>query len=79
MQAVGSLRHPAIVQATDGGEVDGIHFLVMELYDGVDGGALIQFLRSVAGGGCVRDRTSSRDRDGLCPRTWHQTPRFKTV
>ncbi len=42
MQAVGSLRHPAIVQATDGGEVDGIHFLVMELVDGVDGSALIQ-------------------------------------
>ena len=42
MQAVGSLRHPAIVQATDGGEADGVHFLVMELIDGVDGGALVQ-------------------------------------
>lgn len=44
MQAVGSLRHPAIVQATDGGEADGVHFLVMELIDGVDGGALVQHL-----------------------------------
>lgn len=44
MQAVGSLKHPAIVQATDGGEADGVHFLVMELIDGVDGGALVQHL-----------------------------------
>ncbi|TWU39912.1 Serine/threonine-protein kinase PrkC [Novipirellula aureliae] len=36
MQAVGSLRHHAIVQATDGGEVDGVHFLVMEIVDGLD-------------------------------------------
>jgi len=44
MQAVGSLRHPAIVQATDGGEAAGVHFLVMELIDGVDGSALVQHL-----------------------------------
>ncbi|HUG68836.1 MAG TPA: protein kinase, partial [Pirellulaceae bacterium] len=44
MQAVGSLRHPAIVQATDGGEAEGVHFLVMELIDGVDGSALVQHL-----------------------------------
>ncbi len=42
MQAVGSLRHPAIVQATDGGEADDVHFLVMELVDGVDGSRLVQ-------------------------------------
>lgn len=36
MQAVGSLTHPAIVQATDGGDADGVHFLVMELIDGPD-------------------------------------------
>ncbi len=43
IQAVGSLRHPAIVQATDAGEAEGIHFLVMELVDGLDGAALVQF------------------------------------
>lgn len=42
MQAVGSLRHPAIVQATDGGEADDVHFLVMELVDGLDGAALVR-------------------------------------
>ncbi|WP_197454953.1 protein kinase domain-containing protein [Stieleria varia] len=44
MQAVGSLRHPAIVQATDGGEADGVHFLVMELIDGIDGSELVRTL-----------------------------------
>lgn len=44
MQSVGSLRHPAIVQATDGGEANGVHFLAMELIDGFDGGALVQLL-----------------------------------
>ncbi|QDV44084.1 Serine/threonine-protein kinase PknB [Stieleria neptunia] len=44
MQAVGSLNHPSIVQATDGGEVDGVHFLVMELVDGFDGGTLASLL-----------------------------------
>ena len=36
MQAVGRLEHPNIVLARDAGEVDGIHFLVMELLEGVD-------------------------------------------
>jgi serine/threonine protein kinase len=44
MQAVGSLQHPAIVQATDGGEANGVHFLVMELIDGFDGGRLVGLL-----------------------------------
>ena len=44
MQAVGSLRHPAIVQATDGGEAEGVQFLVMELIDGFDGGGLVRHL-----------------------------------
>ncbi len=35
MQAVGRVEHPNIVRATDAGEVDGIHFLVMEFVDGV--------------------------------------------
>jgi serine/threonine protein kinase len=36
MKAIGKLNHPNIVQATDAGEVDGIHFLVMEYVDGTD-------------------------------------------
>jgi len=35
MKAVGALEHPNIVRATDAGEVDGCHFLVMEFVDGV--------------------------------------------
>ncbi len=44
MKAVGKLDHPNIVRATDAGEVDGKHFLVMEYVDGVD---LSKLLRSV--------------------------------
>jgi WD40 repeat protein/CubicO group peptidase (beta-lactamase class C family) len=36
MKAVGKLNHPNIVQATDAGEVDGTHFLVMEYVAGAD-------------------------------------------
>ena len=36
MRAVGSLRHPNIVQATDAGECDGRPYLVMELLEGCD-------------------------------------------
>jgi serine/threonine protein kinase len=36
MRAIGALRHPHIVQATDAGEVDGVPYLVMELLDGRD-------------------------------------------
>jgi serine/threonine protein kinase/WD40 repeat protein len=36
MQAVGGLNHPHIVQATDAGEVEGTHFLVMEYVDGLN-------------------------------------------
>ncbi|TWT98824.1 serine/threonine-protein kinase [Neorhodopirellula pilleata] len=36
MQAIASLTHPNIVAATDGGEADGWHFLVMEYLDGLD-------------------------------------------
>lgn len=48
MQAVGSLQHEAIVQATDGGEAEGVHYLVMELIDGVDGGAITRSLGRLA-------------------------------
>lgn len=36
MEVVGRLDHPNIVRATDAGEVGGIHFLVMELINGVN-------------------------------------------
>ena len=36
MKAVGKLDHPNIVRAMDAGEVDGVHYLVMELIDGED-------------------------------------------
>ncbi len=34
--AVGKLNHPNIVRAHDAGEEDGMHYLVMELVDGID-------------------------------------------
>ena len=36
IKAVGKLNHPNIVNATDGGEIGGTHYLVMELVDGID-------------------------------------------
>jgi serine/threonine protein kinase len=36
MQIIGKMNHPSIVSATDAGQIDGIHFLVMELVDGLD-------------------------------------------
>jgi serine/threonine protein kinase len=36
MRAAGKLDHPAIVRTTDAGELQGIHFLVMEAIDGMD-------------------------------------------
>ena len=36
MEAVGALHHPNIVQASDAGVVEGRHYLVMELVDGID-------------------------------------------
>ncbi|NQT17263.1 MAG: protein kinase [Planctomycetes bacterium] len=36
MKAVGALEHPHIVRATDAGEADGVHYLVMEYVPGVD-------------------------------------------
>lgn len=44
MEAVGKLDHPNIVRATDAGDHDGTHFLVMEL---VDGPNLSQIARTV--------------------------------
>lgn len=36
MKAAGKFQHPNIVQATDAGEVNGLHFLVMEFVPGTD-------------------------------------------
>ena len=36
MEAIGTLDHPNIVRASDAGEDDGLHFLVMEFIDGID-------------------------------------------
>ncbi len=36
MKAVGKLQHPNIIAASDAGEAEGWHFLVMELVDGCD-------------------------------------------
>jgi serine/threonine protein kinase len=42
MRAIGKLDHPAIVRATDAGQVGETHFLVMELVAGVDLGQLVR-------------------------------------
>lgn len=42
MKAVGQLDDPHIVRATDAGEENDVHYLVMEYIDGVDAGALLK-------------------------------------
>ncbi|QDU60271.1 Serine/threonine-protein kinase StkP [Planctomycetes bacterium Pan216] len=42
MRAVGKLDHPNIVRAMDAGEVDGVHFLVMEYIEGIDLAELVR-------------------------------------
>lgn len=44
MRAAGRLDHPNIIRANDAGEINGIHFLVMEYVDGVDVQRLIDRL-----------------------------------
>ena len=41
MKAVGKVEHPHIVRAMDAGEINGMHFLVMEYVDGLDLARLI--------------------------------------
>lgn len=41
-QAAGRLRHPGIVRATDAGQHEGLHYLAMDLVDGVDAGQLLK-------------------------------------
>jgi serine/threonine protein kinase/HEAT repeat protein len=42
MRAAGRFDHPAIVRATDAGELDGMHFLVMEYVEGLDLARLVE-------------------------------------
>lgn len=44
MKAVGKLDHPNIVAAHDAGEIDGTHYLVMELVEGFDLSDLVRRL-----------------------------------
>ena len=48
MEAIGRLNHPAIVRATDAGEVDGTHFLAMDFVDGIDLAQLVKLHGPVA-------------------------------
>ena len=70
MKTIGSLAHPHIVRATDAGEADGLHFLVMEYVDGIDAARLLfragplrvadacEIIRQAALGlQCVHDRS----------------------
>ena len=41
MKTIGSLAHPHIVRATDAGEANGMHYLVMEYVDGIDAARLL--------------------------------------
>jgi len=41
-RTVGQLNHPNVVMATDSGEAGGVHFLAMELVDGVDVARLVR-------------------------------------
>jgi serine/threonine protein kinase len=42
MEAIGQLDHPHIIRATDAGEAEGHHFLVMEFVDGLDLARLVE-------------------------------------
>ena len=44
MKAIGRLDHPAIVRATDAGEVDGTHFLAMDYVEGMDLSLLVRLV-----------------------------------
>lgn len=44
MEAVGRLDHANLIRATDAGEADGVHFLVMEVVEGLDLGRLVRRL-----------------------------------
>jgi len=64
MRAVGKLEHPNIVCATDAGEVDGKHYLVMELVNGIDLSALVKRLGPAAAVGWL-SKADQDQADGL--------------
>lgn len=41
LKTIGKLDHPHIIRATDAGEVEGVHFLVMEYVAGIDAARLL--------------------------------------
>lgn len=54
MQAVASLSHPNIVTASDAGDADGWHYLVMEYLDGLDLATIIRRLGPLDAGTTAR-------------------------
>jgi serine/threonine protein kinase len=47
IRAVGRLRHPAIVNAVDAGEHEGVQFLVTEFIDGIDVSKMVRALGTI--------------------------------
>jgi len=64
MMAVGKLNHPNIVVAHDAGEVDGKHYLVMELVNCIDLSALVKRLGPAAAVGWL-SKADQDQADGL--------------
>ena len=50
MQLIGSLVHPNIVRALNAGEIDGLHYLVMEYVNGITLQKLVYYVRTRVGG-----------------------------
>ena len=48
MEAVGKLDHPHIIRATDAGEADGRHFLVLEYVEGMDLGRVVNLCQPLS-------------------------------
>ena len=63
MQAIGRLDHPNLVRATDAGEDQGRHFLVMDYVEGEDLGKILRAAASCRG---PRRRPSSARRPRGC-------------
>ena len=62
MEAIGTLDHPHIVRASDAGEDNGMHYLVMEYVDGLDLGATVESTRTTSSCGSLRSGSASSDR-----------------
>ena len=66
MAAVGQLDHPNIVKATDAGEFEGVHFLAMELIDGVDLERLIAAGKFDCASACEIARQAALGLEHIC-------------